>query len=500
MGAVHPLAEPEGRGPTTTTATSARGPTCAPRAGCSGRPRPRRVADLDGDGHNEVIGLPNAEMNEALRDPEPTRSWSSTARRTAARGPPAAIAASPHLPLSRKPAVRGPKATTTRRAGIPAPTVVDIAERSPAGDRFPRSPTATVYAIGPTGRCVRRYDYAHGRAKTFASEVVAADLNRDGTPRARLRHLRAGAELGTPRGALGGPAGSSSTSACATRAATATASACRRRRPSPTSTATGAWRSFSRASITGSTSIACPAPGTNMPAVADGARQPAAQRHGPGDGSLGHRSPPLPSRPPAARRGGRRGGCSDGASRITASARAPGASRPTSSRRSARGAAEGRRQRAPRRSSCACRARRARCRTTSRSCSSSPGCSWSRSPPSRRRRSRGGRRGRAGGWRSRSRAGTSRPCRSPASASTSASVEVGAVVDRRRAQLDRELHAGPEPELVAVHAQAEARVAARLEHGARLVGVERARPRRRRRSSARAARTRRASRRRRAAT
>jgi hypothetical protein len=27
-----------------------------------------------------------------------------------------------------------------------------------------------------------RYDYARGAAKTFASEVVAADLNRDGTP------------------------------------------------------------------------------------------------------------------------------------------------------------------------------------------------------------------------------------------------------------------------------------------------------------------------------
>ena len=50
--------------------------------------------------------------------------------------------------------------------------------------------------------------------------------------------------------------------------------------------------------------------------------------------------------------------------------------------------------------------------------------------------------------------------------------QVGAVVHRRRAHLDRELDARPEAELVAVHAQAEARVAARLEHGARLVGVE----------------------------
>jgi hypothetical protein len=46
------------------------------------------------------------------------------------------------------------------------------------------------------------------------------------------------------------------------------------------------------------------------------------------------------------------------------------------------------------------------------------------------------------------------------------------VVHRRRPHLDRELHPRTEAELVAVHAQAEARGAARLEHGARLVGVE----------------------------
>ena len=52
--------------------------------------------------------------------------------------------------------------------------------------------------------------------------------------------------------------------------------------------------------------------------------------------------------------------------------------------------------------------------------------------------------------------------------------QVGAVVDRRRPHLDRELHARPEAELVAVHAQSEAGVASRLEHRARLLGVERA--------------------------
>lgn len=43
-------------------------------------------------------------------------------------------------------------------------------------------PDGFVYAVAPTGKRLWRYDYARGAAKTFASEVAAADLNRDGTP------------------------------------------------------------------------------------------------------------------------------------------------------------------------------------------------------------------------------------------------------------------------------------------------------------------------------
>ena len=45
-------------------------------------------------------------------------------------------------------------------------------------------------------------------------------------------------------------------------------------------------------------------------------------------------------------------------------------------------------------------------------------------------------------------------------------VEIGAVVDGGRIHLDREPRAGPGPELVAVHAEAESRVPARREHRA----------------------------------
>src|SRR5207237_6237528 len=82
--------------------------------------------------------------------------------------------------LSDKPAVR-PDGDWYPPSGIPAPTVVDI-----AGDARPEIvasvPDGFVYAVSPSGQRLWRYDYAHGAAKTFASEVVAADLNRDGVP------------------------------------------------------------------------------------------------------------------------------------------------------------------------------------------------------------------------------------------------------------------------------------------------------------------------------
>jgi hypothetical protein len=140
---------------------------------------PPSVADLDGDGHNEVIGLPNAEMKE----PYETQNYAFMALDGAQNG--GARSARRHAgftvpPLSRKPAVRGPS-DYYPPSGIPAPAVVNI-----AGDRRPEIvaavPDGYVYAIGPTGKRLWRYDYAHGRSKTFASEVVAADLNRDGVP------------------------------------------------------------------------------------------------------------------------------------------------------------------------------------------------------------------------------------------------------------------------------------------------------------------------------
>jgi hypothetical protein len=82
------------------------------------------------------------------------------------------------LPLTGKPAVR-PDGDWYPPSGIPAPTIVDL-----RGDRRPEIvasvPDGRVHAVGPDGRRLWSYDYARGAAKTFASEVVAADLDRDG--------------------------------------------------------------------------------------------------------------------------------------------------------------------------------------------------------------------------------------------------------------------------------------------------------------------------------
>jgi hypothetical protein len=140
---------------------------------------PPSVADLDRDGRNEVIGLPNAERKE----PYETQAYAFMVLDGAHGG--GARSARRHkgfrtLPLTRKPAVRG-DSDYYPPSGIPAPTVVDI-----SGDRrleiVASIPDGSVYAVGPTGKRLWRYDYAHGKAKTFASEVVAADLNRDGHP------------------------------------------------------------------------------------------------------------------------------------------------------------------------------------------------------------------------------------------------------------------------------------------------------------------------------
>ena len=140
---------------------------------------PPSVADLDGDGRNEVIGLPNVEKHIPYR----TQGYAfmvldgayGDGSRSAMRHP-----GFEKLVVSNRPVFR-PDGDWYPPSGIPAPTVVDL-----TGDGRPEVvaslPGGRVYAVGPDGHRLWTATYAPKRAKTFASEVVAADLNKDGTP------------------------------------------------------------------------------------------------------------------------------------------------------------------------------------------------------------------------------------------------------------------------------------------------------------------------------
>jgi hypothetical protein len=140
---------------------------------------PPNAVDLNGDGRNEVVGIPNAEQYE----PYVTQGHAfmvlegayGDGSRSARR-----LAEFETLPFTDQPPVRG-DGDWYPPDGIPAPTTVNILGDArpeiiaPANDGY-------IYAIGPDGSRLWRFDYAQGAPKTFASEVVVADLNQDGVP------------------------------------------------------------------------------------------------------------------------------------------------------------------------------------------------------------------------------------------------------------------------------------------------------------------------------
>jgi hypothetical protein len=140
---------------------------------------PPNVVDMNGDGKNEVVGIPNAEMYQ----PYVTQGFAFMTLEGAQDGGVVSARRLPafnNLPISGQPAVRAAD-DYYPPDGIPAPTTVDIVGDprpeiiAPINDGF-------IYAVSPDGAILWRYDYANGVPKTFASEVVVADLNKDGIP------------------------------------------------------------------------------------------------------------------------------------------------------------------------------------------------------------------------------------------------------------------------------------------------------------------------------
>ena len=138
---------------------------------------PPSVVDLDGDGKNEVVGVPNIEKNE----PYETQAYAVMVLEGA------------HGDGSRS-AMRKPGWETLPRGGapikvdgyypplgIPAPTIADIIGDSrpeivvPLNDGF-------IHTFAADGTKIFQSDYRVGKPLLFASEVTVADLNQDGTP------------------------------------------------------------------------------------------------------------------------------------------------------------------------------------------------------------------------------------------------------------------------------------------------------------------------------
>jgi hypothetical protein len=140
---------------------------------------PPSLADLNGDGKNEVIGISNAEMKE----PYETQGWAFVVLQGAQDGGGRSAMRLPGwetLPMSDKPVVR-PDGDWYPPGSIPAPAVANI-----LGDSRPEIIAAlsdgAVYAVSPDAQILWKYNYTQGAAKTFASEPAVVDLNRDGVP------------------------------------------------------------------------------------------------------------------------------------------------------------------------------------------------------------------------------------------------------------------------------------------------------------------------------
>ena len=138
---------------------------------------PPNVVDLDGDGKNEVVGIPNVERHV----PYETQAYAvMVLEGTYGDGSRSAMrkAGWEQLPRGGQPiAVSG----WYPPGGVPAPTTVNI-----QGDARPEIVVSLndgcIHAFDADAQEIWRFNYTHGKSIMYASEVTVADLNQDGSP------------------------------------------------------------------------------------------------------------------------------------------------------------------------------------------------------------------------------------------------------------------------------------------------------------------------------
>lgn len=146
---------------------------------CQWTASPCNVVDVDGDGRNEVVGIPNVELGIDPFGAYPTIHFSvmvlegsyGNGARSGRR-----LAGWENLPSAEAPLARTDPYYPP--LGIPAPTTVNV-----VGDERPEilAPMndGYLYAFSPDATRLWRRDIRHGRSVIYTSEILVSDLNRD---------------------------------------------------------------------------------------------------------------------------------------------------------------------------------------------------------------------------------------------------------------------------------------------------------------------------------